>query len=76
MGCRLSSKLMPYRAMVLSRRRERGQRALEERLGLKSTVQVGREAAAPPTVTAPPADIETGGGNGGATSEIQAAPES
>ena len=41
--------------------RERGARALEERLGLKSTVAVSREA-----VSAPPADVEAGlsGGNG------------
>ncbi len=45
--------------------RERGARALEERLGLKSTVDVGQEAA--------PVDIETGtGGNGDATLEAVA----
>lgn len=44
----------------IMRCRERGARALEERLGLKSTVAVSKEAAGPP------ADIETGlsGGNG------------
>mmetsp|Transcript_17123 Transcript_17123/g.51251 ORF Transcript_17123/g.51251 Transcript_17123/m.51251 type:complete len:342 (+) Transcript_17123:220-1245(+) len=64
-----------------SRRRERGQRALEERLGLRSTVQVGQDAAAP-LVKRPPADVETGagGGNGSGggddvTSEIEAAPD-
>lgn len=43
-----------------SRRRERGARALEERLGLKSTVAVSKEDAAPH------ADVETGlsSGNG------------
>lgn len=52
--------------------RERGARALEERLGLKSTVAVSKEAAAPP-----PADIETGlsGGNGEMPASSELAPE-
>lgn len=52
--------------------RERGARALEERLGLKSTVAVSREA-----VSAPPADVEVGlsGGNGDKPAREEAGPQ-
>lgn len=52
--------------------RERGARALEERLGLKSTVAVSREA-----VGGPPADVEAGlsGGNGDKPASEEPAPQ-